>query len=201
MKLEKDISDNVARLYLIGENRVNITYGGTGDLGISIFSNKRRKKHELVITSDDSEIYQIFDELYNDIKDINVFDSDIPSWVKGKERKRQIQEQIEYEDRMRREYRTENRNNYQELFNEEKGTITWCNDYRRSDEGSVLKIIKGDNSYKLEFSLQDKDADPEQFISIVITNHGSRYGSFNIPFMNMYKKLLKVGEKEKVKKI
>lgn len=200
MKLEKDISDNTARLYLIGENRVIITYGGTGDLGISIYSNKEDTKHELVITSDDTEIYQIFDELYYDIKDINIYSVDVPSWVTGNERKRQIKREKEYIESMRKSYRLENRSNYQDLFNEEKKTITWLSDYCREDKANVLKIIKEDDSYRLEFSILDKEEDPTNYISVMIGSSGSRYDNFNIAFINMYNKLKDVGEKSKVKK-
>ena len=149
-----------------------------------IRSNKRTieddpKMDSFTITKENFKIYSLFDELYNNIKEINIFDD----FSENKDI-----------------YRLCNYANYQELFDEENKTITWYSDETAHEVANYLKIKKEDDSFKISFYIQeykegyDRDFNTINYIPVRIRNSGSRYAPFNIIFMKMYQKLKEVDD-------
>ena len=64
--------------------------------------------------------------------------------------------------------------------------INWHSDDCVYEKSSVLEIKKENEDYIVTFHKSKEDF---MSYSVRISNSGSRYGYFNIPFMNMYTKL------------
>ena len=159
------------------ENELTIKFGGTGDLYWTIRSRDVNKHNTITITKENYDLYRLFDNLYEDIKDINLHEE------------RNVDEEI---------YRVYNYSNYNELFNRENKMITWYSDETAHDTANILKIQKEDDSYKVSFGTQpdikgyDEDSKSDYHISIRLCNSGSRYYPFNTIFMMMYNELVKL---------
>ena len=131
------------------------------------------------IDKDNYVIYELFDKLYNDIKNCNIFDNN-----ETKER------YLKYIDRYE----------YKKLFKD--NIITWkCDDY--PDElAPSFNIIKEEDAYIIKFNpcIIDKDIDYRyphiftNYISIRIRNSGSKYDPFNYIFMRLYNSLSNLDE-------
>ena len=180
MRIIKEDSD-FGKCYFIGDKEcyLGITFGGNDDLYWSIHSKNRTedndpKEDSITITKENYALYSLFDKLYDDIKEINIFD--------------------EYKEN-KEKYRLYNHSNYHELFDEENKTITWYSDETAHEVANYLKIKKEDDSYRLDFHIQeykegyDMDFNSLFYIPIRFRNSGSRYDPFNIVFMKMYGKL------------
>ena len=183
MKIIKKKSEFGLNIFLEEKNiTLAITFGGNGDLYWSIRNyNKDIEKEERVdsfyITKENYELYFLFEKLYEDIKEINLFES--------------FEENKDL-------YRRYGYDNYHELFDEENKTITWYSDETAHEVANYLKIVKEDNRFKIEFYTQEykKGYDPDfnslYYIPVRFSTSGSRYGYFYIPFMEMYQGLKKV---------
>jgi hypothetical protein len=176
MKLTKEKDQFGTQVHLKeDENELIIKYGGTGDLYLTIKSNDVEKHNTISITKENYELYKLFDQLYEDVKNINLYED------------REVDEEI---------YRVYNYANYNELFNKEEETLTWYSDETAHDAANILKIKKENDSYKVSFDTQpnikgcDEDSKSDYHISIRLCNSGSRYYPFNSVFMNMYNNLL-----------
>ena len=156
-----------------------IFFGGNLDLYWSIHSNNRTvdndsKTDTFTITKENYKLYSLFDDLYSDIKEINLFED----FKEDKDR-----------------YRLYNMSNYQELFDEESKTITWYSDETAHAVANYLTIKKEEDSFVLTFNIQDyiegydKDFASLYYIPIRFRNSGSRYSPFNVIFMRMYERL------------
>ena len=174
MKLVKEISGDVTKIcFREEEGQMIILYAshGNGDLGWSIFSREKGKKHEIVIDKDNAA-YESFDKLYEKIASAKIFEEDD-------------------EDK----YRKYNASNYNDLFNENTKTIEWHSDNAFYGCANILKIIKEDNLFRIEFSIQpsikgkSEDKHSDNYIVIRMCNEGSRYYPFNIAFMELFSNL------------
>ena len=164
---------------------ISICFGGNLDLYISINSKEKdNNKFKFTITKEEYEIYEVFENLYKDIEDINIFDDD-------------YNEDIEYEKML---YRKVNLSNYKELFNKTSKTITCYSDNTTHKDANILKIRKIKDGFKLEFYRQknskniSEDFGTEDIIPIRICNSGSRYQPFNLVFMRMYRNIQKAND-------
>ena len=185
MKITKEKSEFGQSIIIEERNkRLYIFYGGNLDLYWSIQNNKRiakenSKMESFTITKENYALYNIFNDLYNDIKEINLFED----FVEDKDR-----------------YRLYNYSNYHELFNEKNSTITWYSDETAHEVANFLKIKKEKDSFIIKFYIQDYiegyDRDFASLYSIPIRfrNSGSRYDPFNIIFMRMYEKLKNIDD-------
>lgn len=136
---------------------------------------------DFYITKENYFLYSLFDELYNDVKDYNIFTIDMfnneKEWL---ERKSDF---LEYD-----------RNNPRKLFKD--GKIEWHSDDYDYDDGSYFIIDKLDNCYKLTFYKSNCDDYIYNITySVRLRNSGSRYGYFNVIFMRMYNKLCQYDSK------
>lgn len=121
-------------------------------------------------------IYELFDKLYNDIKNCNIFDN----------------------QQLNKEYKK--RYEYKKLFKD--NNIIWKSDDYPDEIAPYFNIIKEKDYYLISFNKlkEDKDFDyyiePQlnNWISIRIRNSGSKYDPFNIVFMKLYNSLSNINE-------
>lgn len=133
---------------------------------------------DFYITKENYFLYSLFDKLYEDVRDYNIFVSD---------------DYITEEDCLanRKYFRETDLSNPRKLFKDNR--IEWhCDDFDYDEAGSFV-IERLDDCYKLTFN---KCRDDSFFgvaasYSVRIRNSGSRYGCFNVVFMRMYNKLCK----------
>ena len=173
--------------FLKEDNKLDILFCGNLDLYFIIYG---KNINEFTITKENMTIYNLFDNLYNDIENINIYDEEhIPIYIETEE------EQNEYLKERKDEYRLHNRSNYNELFNKENKTITWYSDETAKEVANYLKIIKEDEDFKLEFYTRpyiegyDRDFNSKYSITIRFRNSGSRYKPFNACFMRLFNNL------------
>ena len=116
-----------------GNKTLNIMFGGTGDL-YWIIKNKDVKKgteysyDNFTITKENYSLYALFEQVFEDIKNINIFDKDItdfPPYIETDEEKKEYLEEKELE---KLNYKKFNVSYYNNLYNEENNTITWVSD-------------------------------------------------------------------------
>ena len=134
------------------------------------------------ITKENMIIYNLFENLYNDIKNINLFDGRYDSFdVETK----------------KMGYRLYDMSNYNKLYNPDTNTITWCSDETALEVANILRIIKEDEKFKLEFFTRpdiggyERDYHTKYSIPVRLRNSGSRYYPFNECFMKLYMNLQK----------
>lgn len=128
---------------------------------------------DFYITKENYFLYSLFDELYNDVKDYNIFTIDNfdkeEEWLKRKN-----------------DFFEHDKNNPTKLVKDNK--IEWhCDDFDY-DDGSSFVIERLDDCYKLTFNKCRADSIFTSY-AVRIRNSGSRYGYFNVIFMRMYNKL------------
>ena len=126
------------------------------------------------ITKENYFLYSLFDELYNDVKDYNIF---VPNGVIDEERCIDSNKRLMESDL----------GNPKKVFND--GKIDWHSDDFDYDMGSNFVIEKLDDCYKLTFNKSKECTGMFMTYSVRIRNSGSRYGYFNMIFMRMYNKL------------
>lgn len=164
LKLIKNNQDNNCYYYIKNDQGIfKIEFGGNLDLYWSyIYEGSILKSpifHTFTITKENYFFYNLLDELYNNIKNDNPFGDE---------------NNIYKYDKL----------NQNKLFEDE--TIKWHSDDCIYEESSILEIKKEKDDYKITFY---KSKENFMSYSVRISNSGSRYGYFNIPFMNMYTKL------------
>ena len=127
------------------------------------------------ITKENYFLYNLFDELYNDVKDYNIFSMDMfenrDKWLESKN-----------------DFLEHDRYNSKKLFINNR--IECHSDDDDYNDGSYFVIERIDDCYRLTFNKSKCD----DFIysitySVRLRNSGSRYGYFNVVFMRMYNKL------------
>lgn len=194
MKVIKEKSEFGTNIFLEENDKyIGFTFSGNGDLYWSIHSKNDKN---FLITKENYGIYDLFEKLYSDIENINIFDiseDDIPFYIEDEK------EKIEYLEIRRQEleadkvkYRLNNYSNYNELFNKKTKTITWYSDEAAHEVANILKIKKEADYFKIEFFIQrhingyDDDFHSSEYIPVRLRNSGSSYSPFNIIFMRMY---------------
>ena len=172
MKLLKQKSEFGLDIFLKEKKKyLSITYMGNLDLYWSIYSENVNKDNEFIITKENYKVYELFKQLFNDIKEVNIFDK---------------------EEKDKEMYRKYNKSNYNELYNESTNTITWYSDETAHEVSNILKIQKDNQDFKIRFYTQpyideyDRDFHSIHHIPIRFRNSGSRYEPFNVVFMRMY---------------
>lgn len=148
----------------------------------------REVKGTFIINKENYLLYSLFDELYNDIKECQLFKNEPqPEFKKNYQ---QEQNEEEYLSNLNKKYK--NKPQYKELYNGK--TITWySDDYELSPEDYVT-IKKKNDIYELEFYRPEITENNFTMrrgntVTIRFRNSGSRYNPFNVIFMRMYNKL------------
>lgn len=183
------------------DKQFDVSFSGNGDLYWTICSENVNDDNNFIITKENYEVYRLFEELFDDIENIKIFDDEeyITFYLKTEEEKQEYiknqKDEIEYE---KNKYRLFNLSNYNELFDKENNTITWYSDETNHEVANILKIKKENESFELEFYIQpyiegyDRDFNSLYHIPIRFRNSGSSYDPFNIVFMRMYEKMKQV---------
>lgn len=190
-------------VYLIEENKtLLITFAGNGDLYWVIQNkacgeNVKYSSDYFDISKDNYEVYSLFEQLFSDIKNINICENkEFPLYVETDEEKKEYLENLELEKEM---YRKSNMSHYNDLY-DGIDTITWHSDETAYEVSNIVKIKKMDNIFRVEFSSQphidgyDEELNELGHMSIRFRNSGSRYAPFNILFMRMFNKLQEVDD-------
>lgn len=98
------------------------------------------------------------------------------------------------------EIRKSRNNSLRNLYDSEMNTIEWHSDETYFDSDDIVKIIKQDNNYHLEFTRPDQYEDPFHLgspsrIYIRFRTSGSYYNWLYVPFVNMYNKSQQLKER------
>lgn len=194
-----------------GEKYLSIAYRGNLDLYWSIKNKNKKSNHDFltkgdydyfIITKENYAIYNLFEQLFFDIENMNIYDEeDIPFGIETEE---EIQQYLIKKEKDKEELRERcilyDSSYYNELFNANNKTITWYSDETSYKVANILKIIKEENIFKVEFYTQphidgySRDFYSLGYIPIRISNSGSSYDPFNIVFMRMYNKMKEVDD-------
>lgn len=164
------------------DNKIfSMFFMGVGDLFWSISKETPDSlKETFDISKSESDVYELFDELYENASKGKVLEEDDGFF------KSQI--------------------THRNFFNSEAKTIEWHSDETYFESDDVVKIIKQKDNYHLEFTRPKKYEDPYHYgsprmISIRFRNSGSYYHPFNIIFMKMFQKAQNLREREANKQI
>lgn len=187
------------------DKRLCIMFCGNLDLYWALDSKNVEKDNKFVITKENYIIYQQFEMLFNDIKSLDIHgEYKFPFYIKTRKEKKiyygDMYEEIKEKEEL---YKKRNFGNYNSLYNAKEKTITWYSDETHQSVANYLKIIKQRNSFEVVFGFQpyidgyDRDFHTRKSISVRFRNSGSRYNSFNVVFMRMYKRMQEVADIEK----
>lgn len=209
MKVIKEKSEFGLNVFLEEEGKyIAFTFGGNGDLYWSIHSkvdNKNEKSDYdyFVITKENYAIYNLFEQLFFDIENINIFNEEENARFYMAFEEEQ-QGYIEYRKRKNEEFKTScrqyNVSNYKDLYNSDKKMITWYSDETAHVVANILRIKKEENTFKIEFCTQpnikgyDRDFHSIGYIPVRFRNSGSSYDPFNIIFMRMYNNMQEIDD-------
>ena len=163
-----------------GVNYLKIIFGGNGDLYFGTRFEKN-KEFEFLITKENFYIYNLFDELFINLKEAKVYEVyESKFYNTPKEEYIKINE---WNQKIKNSYM------YQKLFHSED-VLTWISDDSVSfniENADTLRIIKENDRYKLKFTYYENEFPHVR--TIRIRNSGSRYSPFNIIMMKFFNKL------------
>lgn len=187
--------------FIKDDKELKIVFGGNGDLYWMLRQTKTSDMNEemnevynnFYITKENPIIYRLFDELYNDILNCNIFritELDQEMYTKSELKKKQ---------KKKNELNEWNRHKRDLLVEEDK--IKWHSDEQMFEYANVVTISKQEEGYLLEFTIPDQPEEELLYrlpgtISIRFRNSGSTYDPFNIVFMRMYQELQKYDREE-----
>lgn len=202
MKLNKVENEFGTQIKLSDENKIlSVYFGGTLDLYWSI-RTKIENDYSFDITKENYAVYKLFEQLFDDIKNINIFERNmVPFYIDSEEEKKEYvlahKQELELENKR---YRLCNYSNYNELFDELNNTITWYSDETCHEVANILKIKKENEKFTIEFMMQPyirgyvRDVNSAKSITIRFSNSGSRYDPFNTIFMRMYNNMKEIDD-------
>lgn len=203
IKKENDFGTNV--IFDEIKNRLVYSFGGNLDLYWSLYIKDGYENdfdsRSFIITKENYEVYRLFESLFYDIENINLFDEEIPFYIETDEEKQEYLEEYRKkieEDKKR--YRLYNFSNYNELFNLENRTIIWYSDETNKKLANFLTIKDEKDYFKIDFHIQqsiegyDEDFHNKYYIPVRFRNSGSSYDPFNILFMRMYNNMKEIGD-------
>lgn len=204
MKITKEKSDFGTDVLIYDADKyLMICFGGTLDLYWSIHDKEISDSKEFFITKENYGVYKLFEKLFDDIDNINIYDEgdDNPLYIENEEeREEYIEEQRRQHEEDKKLYRLYNKSNYNELFDSENRIITWYSDETAHEVANILKIKKEKDRFVIEFKIQphiegfDEDFHSGYYIPIRFRNSGSTYNPFNIVFMKMYNDMVNIDD-------
>ncbi len=184
MKIEKILNfDNTYDIKLTKDGKtLTILFSRVLDLHMVIEDGvimpfRTSRTIDFDINTQDKEVYELFDKLYNDVINGNIFEKNKNS--------KSIDSSLIC--------------SYNLLVDENKNII-WVSDDGIFEDMDRMQISKINDAYRITFVRTDKMSDLEfkspKRIYIRLRTSGSRYDPFHIPFMRMYKSLQNIDEKE-----
>jgi len=170
---------------IFDDNKIlTITFWGNLDLYWYLKSEEKREVDTFEITKENYFLYSLFDILYNDIVNCNLFKvyEEELSFVNSIKELQMIYNRKENLNKVFSEYEE-----YKRLYNGKY--ICWYSDDDSIEDANYVKIIKKEDKYVLEFFSNFKSSTLWLSNTIRFRNSGSRYMPFNMIFMNMYNSL------------
>ena len=171
-----------------GDLKYQLFFGGDGDLYWSCvdLSKETNDVVRFPITKENYMLYSLIEELYERVKECRVFDveDDERALCDTSEEVAELYKRKQESNDFARRF-----SNYDKLFNQATGIISWHDDESIYEEGNVVNIIPRDEEFILEF-VPGKKCDPYDMIGIRFRNSGSTYTPFNSVFMRMYNQML-----------
>ena len=198
MKVTKEKTDFGNSVTINDDDKsLNFVFGGNLDLYWNLVDRNGdiAENNKFIITKENYGIYALFETLFYDIENINLYDDDkdIPLYIESEEEKEEYLRRKEQEiEKDKFNYRERNYSNYNELFNKDTNTITWYSDETAHKVANILTIKKEEDKFIVEFKTQpyvpgyELDFNSDFDISIRFRNSGSSYDPFNFLFMKMY---------------
>lgn len=171
IKYEENYIDNIC----LQDGNKNIVFNmdSNGDF-YWIFNNKEvdSKDNTFIITKENFDAYEIFEFLFYDIENTNIFDTyfyERGTYLMGNNL-------LDIQN---------------ELYDKDNNTLTWYSDsgdiLSRKDKSNILKIKKEEDKFRIEFiNKESLNEDNKLSIPIIISRHHSRFEPYNIPFMQLY---------------
>ena len=161
-----------------------LSFQGNLDFYMSAISYKdnRDKKISFTITKENYAIYSLFDELFRDIEECNIFSVD-ETRLEFMDDEDEIKEYYERIERMNNDLKTYSA--YKRLI--KRNLITWKSDDRDYGEPDFVKIYRGEDAFYITFVRQSEELHMGTVARF--RNSGSSYDPFNIPFMKFFNKL------------
>ena len=175
----KDFGDEIT--FKDKDKIFRISFEGNLDLYFSFHSYN--KEHFFEITKENYYIYEVFLNLYNNIKSNNLYEVDEIDISLHEPRTLEDLNYI-YEDKKELNDWVKKGSRYDELYHD--GIITWKSDDSWDDyynRNYYVSIIKKENSIVFNFD------DIESYVRF--RNSGSYYDPYNILFMEAFNKLMK----------
>ncbi len=157
-------------------NLLKIQLMNNGDLYWKIDDNKDSKIKLFEIKKKDYQVYELFEILYNDIKNKNIYNiyNEI-NMCTSKEQIQKVYNSYEQEKNYICDY---------EDINSDL-SITWVSDNNYYNISNFVTILKGDDKFILIFNLRDYQSRNV----IQFSNSCSRYKPYNICFMKHFRNL------------
>lgn len=201
MKVIKNKEDHGIRIsFQEDRKKFDMVFAGNGDLYFVFLALEDMNEYSFTITKENYEVYRLFEQLFDDIENINIFNYEIPFYLDKDEIGEYIKEKEEELEEDKRYYRLSKGSIYNELFDKENNTITWYSDETAHEVGNILKIRRMNDSFRLDFYIQehksgyDRDFNSTNYIPIRFRNSGSHYDPFNILFMKLYNAMQEVDD-------
>lgn len=201
MKVIKNKEDHGIRIsFQEDRKKFDMIFAGNGDLYFVFLALEDMNEYSFTITKENYEVYRLFEQLFDDIENINIFNYEIPFYLDKDEIGEYIKEKEEEIEEDKRYYRLSKGSIYNELFDKENDTITWYSDETAHEVGNILKIRRINDSFRLDFYIQehksgyDRDFNSTNYIPIRFRNSGSSYDPFNILFMKLYNAMQEVDD-------
>ena len=188
-----------------GSKSLDISFQGNLDLYFSL--TNFGDDATFIIGKDNYQVYELFDTLYNDVINGNVFEpmseKDIDYLIEECEwfetdYHEALKKKLKYEEERRDEFKEEAK--YLGLVKDNK--IKWCSDDYSLDIAPFVVIEKLDNIFKLTFGKPKVERELDylesfglcrnDILSIRFRNSGTYYSSFNMCFMKLYNALMEL---------
>lgn len=187
VRKEKSIMDLDKIILDFGDKYLMIHFAGNLDLYWTLYEkNREHNISEVLITKENYRIYELFDELFNRIKNCEVYKCDQKHELERCCQLADYNERIEFFKRVREQLIEAREYDEQSLF--KNGIVEWHCDDAPYDESHVLKIIKKDqDSYLVRFEFNEKERISRN--SVRFRNRNSTHHPYNIIFMEIFHKL------------
>ncbi len=172
-----DVIKKTDQVILTEDNKLlKIQLMNNGDLYWKIDDNKDSKIKLFEIKKKDYQVYELFEILYNDIKNKNIYNiyNEI-NMCTSKEQIQKVYNSYEQEKNYICDY---------EDINSDL-SITWVSDNNYYNISNFVTILKGDDKFILIFNLRDYQSRNV----IQFSNSCSRYKPYNICFMKHFRNL------------
>lgn len=176
-------NDGYAYILDNGIDSLKISLEGKEDLYFSVNSNKNDIYFN--ITKENMEIYNLFDDLYNEIKNADVFklsDEELNLCYFESQKEALIKEKNRWNSSLRGSYV------HQKLFKND--FVNWISDDSINEDynkSNTLIIKKGKEKYSLIIGIHDINTCFSR--AIRIKNKDSRYNEFSLCMLRFYNKL------------